>query len=100
VESSDGGLNARHHRGLAQMETPGRPETGTGFLNSPAVRGFWMDPSVIGKVKRGAVEMAGGASRGAIYMEGRGWQPGDFPQGEGLFHSFAPLIHRGRQAEA
>lgn len=59
-----------------------------------------MDPSVIGKVKRGAVEMAGGASRVAIYMEGRGGQPGDFPQGEELFHSFAPVIHRDRQAEA
>jgi hypothetical protein len=72
----------------------------TGFLNSPAVRGFWMDPSVIRKVKRGAVEMAGGPSWVAIYMEGRGGQPGDFPQGGGLFHSFAPVIHRERQAEA
>ena len=59
-----------------------------------------MDRIVMGNSGRGAIGLAGGAPRVAIYKEGQGGRVRNFPQGQELFHSFAPVIHRKREAKA
>ena len=48
VEKCDGGRNARHRRGTERQTAPGSGVRAKGFLNSLAVSGFWMEPTVMG----------------------------------------------------